>query len=65
MAESFFGKLKTELVHHQTFVTRADARRAIIKYIEGFYNARRLHSAVDYRPPLEVLNEWFENRRAA
>jgi transposase InsO family protein len=65
MAESFFGKLKTELVHHQTFVTRADARRAIIKYIEGFYNARRLHSAVDYRPPLEVLNEWFETRRAA
>jgi transposase InsO family protein len=65
MAESFFGKLKTEMVHHRMFATRAKARRALIKYIEGFYNARRLHSELDYRPPLEVLDEWFDNKLAA
>lgn len=65
MAESFFGKLKTEMVHHRKFATRAEARRALIQYIEGFYNPRRLHSGLGYRPPLEVLDEWFDNQLVA
>lgn len=65
MAESFFGKLKTERPGIEKFATRAMARREIIRYVEGFYNSRRLHSAVDYRPPFEVLDEWFDNRPAA
>ncbi|QFY07494.1 IS3 family transposase [Nonomuraea phyllanthi] len=65
MAESFFGKLKTEMVHHRTFATRAEARREVIKFIEGFYNRRRLHSGLGYRPPSEVLEEWFGNLVAA
>ncbi|GGL60304.1 hypothetical protein GCM10014719_71750 [Planomonospora parontospora subsp. antibiotica] len=63
MAESFFGKLKTELVHHERFATRAEARRAVIRYIEGFYNSRRLHSGLGYRPPVEVLGEWLSDRK--
>jgi transposase InsO family protein len=65
MAESFFGKLKTEMVHHQRFATRAEARREVIKFIEGFYNRRRLHSGLGYRPPSEALEEWFDNSSAA
>ncbi|GAB7040322.1 hypothetical protein JCM9533A_41720 [Catenuloplanes niger JCM 9533] len=65
MAESFFGKLKTELVHHRKFATRAAARREVIRYIEGFYNKQRLHSGLDYRPPAEVLEEWFVVKQAA
>jgi putative transposase len=65
MAESFFGKLKTERVHHRTFATRAEARREIIRYIEGFYNRRRLHSGLNYRTPSEVLDEWFASQSAA
>ena len=53
MAESFFGKLKTELVHHWKFATRAEARRGIVRYIEGFYNRRRRHSALDYMSPMQ------------
>jgi putative transposase len=64
-AESFFGKLKTENVHHKKFATRAEARREVIRFIEGFYNSRRLHSSIGYRPPLEVLNEWSKMQRAA
>ncbi len=65
MAESFFGKLKTELIHHQKFDTIANARREIIRYIEGFYNRRRLHSGLGYRPPAEALEEWFVYGNAA
>ncbi len=65
MAESFFGKLKTEWIHHRSFATRAEAQREVIKFVEGFYNTRRLHSALGYRPPLEALDEWFTKHQAA
>ena len=65
MAESFFGKFKTEWVHHRSFATRDEARHETVKYIEGFYNSRRLHSALGYRAPREVLDEWFTNQQVA
>ncbi|BFL66166.1 hypothetical protein SKB0092_42450 (plasmid) [Roseomonas mucosa] len=49
--ESFFHTLKTELVHHRTYATRNEAKRDLFSYVEGFYNRRRLHSALDYRTP--------------
>lgn len=49
--ESFFHTLKTERVHHRIYATRADARRDLFQYIEGFYNSRRLHSALGYLSP--------------
>jgi transposase InsO family protein len=51
--ESFFATLKTELVHRETFYTRAHARRELFAYIEGFYNRERLHSSLNYQSPLE------------
>jgi putative transposase len=53
-AESFFSSLKNELVHRTTFPTREHARKAIARYIEVFYNRKRLHSALGYRTPIEV-----------
>jgi putative transposase len=49
--ESFWGTLKTELVHLEHFATRQQARAAIFEYIEGFYNRTRLHSALGYVSP--------------
>ena len=49
--ESFFHTLKTERVHHRIYPTRTDARRDLFQYIEGFYNSRRLHSALGYLSP--------------
>jgi transposase InsO family protein len=65
MAESFFSAIKNEWLHRFVFATRAKAKRQVIRYIEGFYNHRRLHSALGYRPPLEVLNESLSSRSAA
>lgn len=53
VSESFFHTLKTELVHHQTYQTRAEARQAIFEYIEVFYNRERLHSANGYMSPVD------------
>ena len=36
--ESFFGTLKTELVHHRQYPDRDTARRDLFAYIEGYYN---------------------------
>ena len=46
--ESFFHTLKTELVYHHRYESRAEARRDIFEYIEVFYNRLRLHSAIGY-----------------
>jgi len=62
MAESFFGALKNERVSRVIYATREDARSDIIRYIEFWYNRKRLHSAVGYRPPCEVHAE-FEGLR--
>jgi transposase InsO family protein len=55
--ESFWATLKTELVHHQQYATREQARQSIFEYIEIFYNRKRLHSSLGYLSP-----EAFEAR---
>jgi len=52
--ESFFHTLKTELIHHRLYATRAEAKRDIFAYIEGFYNRTRRHSAIGYISPIEM-----------
>lgn len=64
MAESFFAALKVERVHRTQYPTRNHARRDIARYIEFHYNTRRLHSALGYKTPQEVHDE-YRNRRAA
>jgi transposase InsO family protein len=49
--ESFWATLKTELVHHEQYATRAAARASIFEYIEVFYNRKRLHSSLGYLSP--------------
>jgi putative transposase len=51
--ESFFATLKKELVHHEDYQTRAEARASIFEYIETFYNPKRRHSTLGYLSPAE------------
>ena len=64
-AESFFGALKNEMYYRQSFPGRARARFAVANYIEVSCNRRRLHSALGYRPPFEVLTEFQAAATAA
>ena len=65
LAESFFGALKNELVHRTAFPTPKHARRAIVAWVEGHYNQKRLHSALGYKTPAEVEAEHYQNLQAA
>ena len=51
--ESFFASLKKELVHHEKYATRAEARSSLFEYIEVFYNRERRHSALGYVAPAQ------------
>ena len=52
-AESFFATLKKELVHHEVYETRTEARASLFEYIEVFYNRERLHSSLGYVSPTD------------
>jgi putative transposase len=51
--ESFFASLKKELVHHEDYQSRAEARASIFEYIETFYNPKRRHSSLGFVSPAE------------
>ena len=53
VAESFWGTLKRELVHQQSYATRAQAMSSIFEWIECWYNRKRRHSALGYKSPEE------------
>jgi putative transposase len=52
LCESFFATLECELLNRQPFPTQAEARLAVFDFIEGWYNPRRRHSALDYLSPM-------------
>ena len=64
-AESFNGTLKNERVNRTEYPTREHARLDISRYIELRYNHIRLHSALGYRTPNEVEQEWITQNTAA
>jgi transposase InsO family protein len=53
VVESFNSTIKTELIHRTKWETREEARAAVYKYIETWYNSKRLHSTLGYRTPIE------------
>jgi putative transposase len=65
LAESFNGALKVERVYRTVYATRKKAREDITRYIELRYNRNRLHSALGYRTPQEVMDEYREMTAAA
>lgn len=65
LAESTNGALKVELVNREQFPTREMARQRIARYIELFYNRRRLHSGIGYQTPQEILDLHNKSPKAA
>ena len=50
--ESFFGRLKVELVYAKNYQSIEEVRSGIFSYIEIFYNRKRRHSANDGLSPV-------------
>lgn len=53
VAESFFHTLKTELIYHEIYETKAQANQSIFEYIEVYYNRERMHSSNNNLSPVE------------
>ncbi len=64
MAESFFSSLKLELIDKRAWATRAQVRRAVVDYIEVFFNRRRLHSSLNYLTPAEYEDRIHHHKAA-
>ncbi len=52
VVETFFKTVKAELIWRQTWHTRRQVHTALFQYINGFYNPRRRHSAIDGKSPV-------------
>lgn len=60
MAESFFASLECELIDRRSWKSKADARTALFTWIEGWYNPRRRHSALNYLSPINFERKHVE-----
>ena len=61
VAESFFKILKSELVRHTHFISRQQAKVEVFKFIEIWYNRKRIHAYLGYLTPEDFGNNYFLN----
>jgi putative transposase len=64
-AESCISTIKNELVKRRTFVTRDQARLALFRYIESFYNPLRRHSSLAMLSPNDYEHRYWQDNTAA
>ena len=58
MCESFFATLECELLARRRFKTQAEARMAVFRFIESWYNPHRAHSRLDYLSPIDYERKY-------
>jgi len=59
MCESLFATPECELVDRARLKSTEEAERAVFPFIEGWYNPRRRHSALNYQSPVKYeSNHW-------
>ncbi|HSR50832.1 MAG TPA: IS3 family transposase [Acidobacteriota bacterium] len=61
MCESFFATLECELIERCRFQNKQQACTALFDFIEGWYNTRRLHSALGYHSPANFERSYHRN----
>lgn len=62
LCESFFATLECELLDRTRFQDAEEAARAIFEFIEGWYNPRRLHSALGYQSPHQFERNYYQRQ---
>jgi len=56
--ERFFWSLKHECTNHETFQNLEEARLTVFRYIETFYNPKRIHQTLEYLSPDQFEYEY-------
>lgn len=51
VSESFFGRMKEELIYRSSWPTKSSVKAAVREYIMSFYNNQRLHSSLGFLSP--------------
>ena len=64
-AESFFKTLKREEVYLNHYQTFPEAEANLDRFIGDVYNAKRLHSSLGYRPPIEFEADYAAHAATA
>lgn len=59
-AESFFSILKKELIQEQKFQTKQEAYTELYRYIEFFYNRKRIHGSIGYLSPVQYEQKYYQ-----
>lgn len=54
--ESFYRTIKRELIQDAKYETPEQAEKEIFKYIELYYNTKRIHSSLGYISPAQFEN---------
>ena len=62
LIESFWGTLKTELIHSRRFETRQQAISCITEYIELFYNRQRIQARLGYLSPAAFEQRFYQHQ---
>jgi transposase InsO family protein len=62
--ESFFGRMKTEMLENGVFEHLEEARIECQSYIEAYYNRERLHSGIGYQTPAEYEDSFIYGAKA-
>ncbi len=57
-AESFFSLLKKEWLRGRRFQTKDQAFAEIYRYIEFFYNRKRIHGSIGFLSPVEYKQKY-------
>ena len=65
VAESFFRTIKRECIDRRTFDDEPQAYTTIFRYIEGWYNTRRIHTSANNMAPLQLRRQKTNPKRAA
>jgi putative transposase len=55
--ERFFWSLKHEWTKFESFADIAEARMSVFRYIETFYNSKRIHQTLEYKTPNQLEAE--------
>ena len=59
--ESFHSVLKKELIYCKKFKTQQQAYNEIYRYIEFFYNRKRIHGSIGYLTPVQFASRFTKN----